>query len=145
MPFGRWRGKALAEIEDRYLRWLVSLPNLSDRLRQGVEEELARRETGPGDGDGPFAKRIRERLGDTSANGGVNEETVRAASERAAAREAAGVDPQIALALISAGFAQAKAAQGPEWETPEVQKLLRNARDWLTWSVFRFMPMGARR
>lgn len=45
MPFGRHRGQPLDEIDDGYLRWLVTI-ELRDWLRAAVEEELEARAGG---------------------------------------------------------------------------------------------------
>jgi hypothetical protein len=71
-----------------------------------------------------------------------HEQRTREAAEWATAREAERVDPQICLAVIGAGFREARAAQGKAWETPEVRKLLEDAREWLELAVIRFVVKG---
>lgn len=43
MPFGAFRGTAVASLTDAYLRWLLRRVDLDDPLRAAVHEEAARR------------------------------------------------------------------------------------------------------
>jgi hypothetical protein len=48
IPFGKYRGRPLAELPDAYLRWLAGLPDLREPLRSAVDREAQRRRhTGP--------------------------------------------------------------------------------------------------
>jgi hypothetical protein len=50
MPFGKFKGWALAELPDDYLRWLVSLDDLREPLRSAVVSEWTGRFRGPSTG-----------------------------------------------------------------------------------------------
>jgi hypothetical protein len=43
MPFGKHRGEFLCDIPTDYLRWVKSLPDIDDQLRQAVIDELVAR------------------------------------------------------------------------------------------------------
>jgi hypothetical protein len=43
MPFGRYKGWLLSEIDDGYIAWLYALDNLRQPLRDRVDEEFERR------------------------------------------------------------------------------------------------------
>lgn len=43
MPFGKFKGKALADLDNHYLAWLYSLDDLRSPLREQVEEEFLHR------------------------------------------------------------------------------------------------------
>jgi Putative quorum-sensing-regulated virulence factor len=43
MPFGKYRGRPLADIPDAYVHWLASLQNLREPLRAAVHREAQRR------------------------------------------------------------------------------------------------------
>jgi hypothetical protein len=48
MPFGKHKGRPLAELPDGYLRWLAGLATLREPLRTAVYRESERRRyTGP--------------------------------------------------------------------------------------------------
>jgi hypothetical protein len=105
------------------LKWLAGL-DLYGCLRGAVDEELQRRTNAAGNGNG----------GDDL----THKERVREAAERAAIKEGAEVDAQVALEIIATGFREARAAQGEAWQQPEVRKLVEGARDWLDFAVYRF-------
>jgi len=43
MPFGKYRGWRLAELDDGYLTWLYSLDGLRSPLRDSIDQEFKRR------------------------------------------------------------------------------------------------------
>jgi hypothetical protein len=57
MPFGKFRGRDLAEIDDGYLVWLATLDDLRPLLRAGVRRELRRRGYELADFEEPHARR----------------------------------------------------------------------------------------
>jgi hypothetical protein len=44
MPFGKYKGRALRDVPDNYLGWLLDECDLQPRLRRAVEKELDTRE-----------------------------------------------------------------------------------------------------
>jgi hypothetical protein len=44
MPFGKYKGRALRDVPDNYLGWLLDECDLKPRLRHAVEQELDTRE-----------------------------------------------------------------------------------------------------
>lgn len=51
MPFGRYRGRSVTELDDDYLDWLLTrCDNIPDDLRVALEAEEARRNGARGDG-----------------------------------------------------------------------------------------------
>ncbi len=47
MPFGKFRGIAIADLPQWYLSWLNDLPDLRDPLLSAVQAEMERREQDP--------------------------------------------------------------------------------------------------
>jgi hypothetical protein len=43
MPFGKYKGRRLCEIDIDYLEWLATLPDLRDPLRSALEDILGQR------------------------------------------------------------------------------------------------------
>lgn len=43
LRFGRYQGRAIADVDDRYLYWLVRRAGLYDSTRQSIRDELRRR------------------------------------------------------------------------------------------------------
>jgi hypothetical protein len=43
MPFGKFRGRLLAEISDEYLLWLLCLENLREPVLSAINQEADRR------------------------------------------------------------------------------------------------------
>jgi hypothetical protein len=41
MPFGRHKGKLFRQIPEHYLRWVLSLDNIDDLLRQRITSYLS--------------------------------------------------------------------------------------------------------
>ena len=46
MPFGKYKGREIADLPDPYLRWLLAIDIDHDALREAIEEEHSRREAG---------------------------------------------------------------------------------------------------
>jgi hypothetical protein len=44
MPFGRWRGVELSDLQDDYLLWLSDWPELKEPLKTHICEELRNRD-----------------------------------------------------------------------------------------------------
>ena len=54
MPFGKYKGKFIADVPDDYLRWLEPQEFVYPRLRQAIRAELAERATEDTDHDEKF-------------------------------------------------------------------------------------------
>jgi Putative quorum-sensing-regulated virulence factor len=55
MPFGKFRGLAIADLPDTYLSWLHGLPDLFGSLRREVDTEFERRWQAEACNDDPMA------------------------------------------------------------------------------------------
>lgn len=44
MPFGKWKGRLFADIDDGYLCWLVATGTAKGELQAAVRKEMARRD-----------------------------------------------------------------------------------------------------
>jgi hypothetical protein len=61
MPFGKFKGVLVADLDDNYLKWLHDSIELREPLRSAIREELRRREetTGrPGEPDLKLARTV---------------------------------------------------------------------------------------
>ncbi len=127
MPFGKHKGRDLDEIEATYLHWLLTLDNLGRGLRYAVEHELAER-----DRDDRWLRRQQ-----TEGTGGQAVDVqARGAAEAEAHGEAAGVDRDYALEIISRGAHVVFAACT---EFPDELKKAKAAEGWLATACLRFL------
>ena len=43
LRFGKWKGFTTADVDDDYLSWLLSKPDISTKIQQAAQAELNRR------------------------------------------------------------------------------------------------------
>ncbi len=116
MPFGKWRGRRLSEIDDNYLEWLLTI-DLRAWLRQAVESELDERRD--------QARRDREwRTWEQREQ------------DRQQTRETRGVDRAVAAEIVKAGYRQLAIKHHPDrgGDTRLMAKV-NSAADWLVATV----------
>ena len=127
MPFGKHRGMPLAEVDGDYLHWLLTLENLSDTLRRGVQEELREREEASRCQPRPTA---------------VDEQQLRQAAEAGARREAAAADMEVALEIVTAGAGDMLKVLADD---PDAVRMIKATKSWLQDTAYRLLPTGVER
>jgi hypothetical protein len=121
MPFGKFRGYPLDEIDDDYITWLYSLDDLRQPLRGWVEEEFQRRRRRDEEEFERHQQQTRERYG---GNWG-NKDRERPLAEN-------GPPPERTTELIDAGFKSLARVHHPDvGGTDEGMRETLEARAWL--------------
>ncbi len=128
MPFGKWRGTLLTDIDGEYLDWLLTI-GLRPRLREAVADEVQRRKD----------ERENERRWRNWQQHQAWEEQQRRAA--AALPKARGIDGAVAQEIITKGYRLLSLQAHPDrGGTTQQMQAVNLAADWLRETVRRALP-----
>ncbi len=128
MPFGKWRGTLLTDIDVQYLNWLLTI-DLRPRLRAEVAAEVQRRRD---------ERENERRWRNWEQNRAGEEQQRRATADLPKTRD---VDGAMALAIITRGYRSLSLEVHPDrGGDPEQMKRVNAAATWLREVCSRALP-----